>query len=199
MTLTPSDLATITERITGRLRHEGTAALATARSWADTIKAASYGDDKGTNRWEIDPTSGQLVPVPHDPTGDQAVDPDEVAQMHGRLLKLMHQARSVIAEMENIFDQVSPDPSKHPKKLDDKLDDDRWCRSCKADRGRLEPVAVHSDGRIKYRGECRWCHDVKADFGRYPTPELIRKHHTPYVYVTESDYAAAFGHRRKAG
>lgn len=192
MTITSSDLATVLNRLAGRFAHEGESTLSTTRSWADTIRAASYGDDKGSNRWAL--IDGELVPIPNDPTGDQAVDPDEVAQLHQRLRALMRQLHSVAAEVENIMDQASPDPRKHPKRPDDKLDEDRWCQSCKADRGYLEPVSTHDDGRIRYRGECRWCHDFKADTGRYPTPGLLRRRHAGFR-ITEADIATALGRK----
>ena len=194
---TPNELATVLERLAGRLRHEGTEALNTTRSWADTIRAANYSDDHGGNRWETDPDTDEVSPVPNDPTGDQAVNPDAVAQLHGKLTKLIRQGHSLAADMEHILDQASHDPKHHPKRPDDKLDEDRWCRSCKADRGWLEPVAVHPDGRIRYSGECRWCHDYKADMGRYPTPQLLRKRHAGHR-ITEADIAASLNGTKRA-
>lgn len=185
-----TDLAMVLERVSSRARSEGAEADRTTRSWADTIRAASYGDEKGTNRWEVDAATGNVVPVPQDPTGDAAVDPDEVAQMNAQLHKAMRSLHRAAADYENILDQASHDPMKRPHKPDTQLDEDRWCRSCKADRGHLEPVAVHPDGRIRYNGECRWCHDFKAEYGRYPTPTLLRRHHAG-LRISEAHVTAA--------
>lgn len=193
-----NDLATVLHRLTTRTRQEGGKALEVTRSWADTIRAASYGDDKGGNRWELDPLTLELHAVPDDPTGEAVVEPDLVAQLHDRLHSLYRQMRKVAADIENIYDQASPDPEKHPRIPDDGLDEDRWCSSCMQDRGRLVPVAVHGDGRVRFKGLCRWCHDFIADYGRRPTPELIRKHHAPYVNVTETDIHRSLGIKKKA-
>lgn len=192
---THTDLAVVLERLTIRARQEGDEADRTTRSWADTIRAARYGEATTGNRWYLDEATNELSPMPNDPTGDQAVDPDEVAQLNSRLRKLVSTLRSAAAEYENILDQASHDPRKHPKRPDDKLDEDRWCRSCKADRGHLEPVAVHPDGRIRYKGECRWCHDFKAEYGRYPSPTLLRRRHAGHR-ITEADVDAALGKGR---
>lgn len=196
---TPSsdEFAFIVRRMLGRWDHEGLSALQTTRSWADTIKAANYSDDKGGNRWEEDPLTGEVHPVPQDPTGDQAVAPDAVAQMYGKLQKLMREIRSRCADIEHIMDQASHDPKKHPKRPDDKLDEDRWCKSCMTDRGWLEPVAVHPDGRIRYKAECRWCHDYRADTGRPPTLGLLRKRHAGQR-ITEADILNALAPQSKS-
>lgn len=194
---TPKELAMIADRIAGRLNGEGDHALHVTREWADTIRAASYGEDKGGNRWEVDPLTLEVHPVPNDPTGESVTDPDEIAQIHSKLRKAMRQLRSAASDIEGILDQTSPDPSKHPRKPDDPMDDDRWCSSCKQDRGRLTPVAVHPDGRVRYKGLCRWCHDFITDYGRRPTATLIAKHHTPYVNVTEADVSRALGIKAK--
>jgi hypothetical protein len=193
-----SDWTMILLRLVGRTRRETARALDTTRSWADTIRAASYGEDKGGNRWEIDPVTLEIHPMPNDPTGERVVAPDDVAQLHDRLYRLYRQIRSTASEIENILDQASPDPAKHPRKPDDQVSEDRWCTSCMQDRGRLEPVAVHSDGRVRYKGLCRWCHDFITDHGRRPTPSLIAKHHTPYVNVTPTDIDRALGRTKKA-
>ena len=189
---THRDLATILERLMIRAAQEGDEADRTTRSWADTIKAARYGEATTSNRWWLDKDTGEVYPVPNDPTGDQAVDPDEVAQLNARLHRLVRTLRSAAAEYEHILDQASHDPAKHPKRPEDKLDEDRWCRSCKADRGHLEPVAVHPDGRIRYKGECRWCHTFKAEYGRYPSPTLLRKRHAGQR-INEADITQALG------
>lgn len=188
-----SDLAVVAERITQRVRMEGAKALTTTRSWADTIRAASYGEDKGGNRWEIDPLTLEVHPVPDDPTGEAVIAPDDIAQLHDRLRRHHRELRKVIAEIENIYDQASPNPALHPRRPDAEIDEDRWCSSCKQDRGRLTPVAVHNDGRVRFKGLCRWCHNFITEHGRRPTPGLIAKHHTPYVYVTETDIERALG------
>lgn len=197
MTPDADEFAHVLNRLAGRFHHEGSEALRTTRSWADTIKAANYSDDKGGNRWEEDPDTGEVHPVPPDPTGDQAVSPDAVAQMHSRLTKLMREIRSRCIDAEHILDQASHDPTKHPKRPDDKLDEDRWCKSCKTDRGWLEPVAVHPDGRIRYSGECRWCHDYRTDTGRPPTIGLLRKRHGGQR-ITEADILAALAPQSKS-
>lgn len=193
-----ADLVMVLMRLVGRARSEGAGALKVTRSWADTIRAASYGDDKGGNRWELDPVTLEVHPIPNDVTGESVVDPDELVKMHDHLKGLYRKITSLAHEVEHIYDQTNPDPSKHPRKPDTELDADRWCTSCVQDRGRLTPVAVHPDGRVRYKGLCRWCKDFITDYGRRPTPALIAKHHSPYVHVTEDDINRAFGIRSKA-
>jgi hypothetical protein len=196
--LTSTDLAVTLERMALRLRSEGDKALKTTREWADTIRAVSYDANKGDNRWEKDEETGAVVaPLGYsDPTGKQVVEPDEVAQLYSKLRRLMRQLRSAAADAEHILDQANHDPKRRPTRPDDPVDEDRWCTSCMQDRGRLEPVAVHPDGRVRFKDCCRWCHDFTADYGRRPTAELVRKHHTPYVNVTEDDINRAFGWTR---
>lgn len=198
------DFVMVLARGLGRARAEGDHSLKVTRSWAEVIRAASYGDDKGGNRWEMDPITLEVHPVPDDPTGEAVVDPDELVKMHDHLKDLYRKIGGLLHEVEHIYDQTNPDPAKHPRRPDDELDPDRWCTSCVQDRGRLTPVAMHPPtedhphGRVRFKGLCRWCHDFIADYGRRPTASLIRKHHTPYVNVTETDVARALGRKQKA-
>lgn len=193
---TPSDVARILNRLAGRVNTEMPKALKVTLSWADTIRAATYGEDQGGNRYSDcsnPPCANCPHPMPQDPTGEAAVNPDIVAQLHPTLRKHMRMLVSIAANVEHILDQASPDPTKHPRLPDSPIDEARWCTSCMQDRGRHQPVAVHRDGRVRYKGLCAWCHDFIADYGRRPTASLIAKHHTPYVNVTEGDVLRALG------
>lgn len=197
---TPHDVAMVLNRLALRVNREGKKALKITLSWADSIRAASYGEDQGGNRYSDcsnPPCKDCPHPMPQDPTGEGAINPDEVAQLHATLKKQLRTLLATAANVEHILDQADPDPTKHPRLPDAPLDESRWCTSCMQDRGRLHPVAVHSDGRVRFKGLCAWCHGFIADYGRRPTASLIAKHHTPYVHVTEGDVLRALGIGKK--
>lgn len=130
-----------------------------------------------------------------DPTGNAAI-----ANLSSNTLK--HRLDTAVKTFERAATTLTltilnavKDHQQHERDRDE-LDVDNgpgvdWCASCYRDNQHLEPVAVHRDGRIKYRGSCDWCYSFAAKHHREPPVALLDIHHQK-GRVSEADIIRAF-------
>lgn len=180
------------------LNRAGTTAWETSEAWKRGASTANYDPEVGGNRWEQD-SEGQVWAVPSDPTGDAALTPEQV-HAHEELVAALD---TYLKSADRIVELVA---MATPRKLNQISDRDRlaaqvaaegWCASCYRNGGKLQPQAMHPDGRVKYQGSCRWCKEFEQEYGRKPPLSLLEKRHAGRS-VTLDDIAKALGYAKSA-
>ena len=72
-----------------------------------------------------------------------------------------------------------------------------WCLACWKDAKYHSPVALHPDGRRRFKGLCRWCGEFKAANGFEPPTWLLHEKHRGQAITTGMVANAATEHQRE--
>ena len=123
-----------------------------------------------------------------DPTGNAGIGPDRSAADLRRMRRLIETAIGAIEAATALAagypTQVHPPADVEPTPGED------WCLACWKDAKYHSPVALHPDGRRRFKGLCRWCGEFKAANGFEPPTWLLHEKHRG-EHVTEGMVANA--------
>lgn len=195
----------------------------TARLWRDYGAKA----DEVTRGWESGPRSPALEPsggarykpcdeqnpctdcphpVPSDPTGEAALEVEELAQRHVQLLAAVKATTNDTYWMRRIVKEAVPAarlaiPAQVNESREE-LSRAGWCVSCYRVDKRCEPIATQVNKRTGktetvYADFCWWCGRFVAEWRDIlgaqgmPPIELVRIHHTHGKRVTEAKVVEA--------
>lgn len=164
------------------LERDGTTVWATTAAWQHGARAAVADPDSGGNRWWTDPDTGEVFPVPHDPTGDNATNPDPAADIHDRLLRTLTTIETTGHTLLDLLHAATPrrpiTPARDRRHTQAQLIAEGWCTSCHRHDQHLTPIEVRPDGSRYYATMCRWCGSFTADYRRLPPLMLLELRHT---------------------
>jgi len=147
---------------------------------------------------------GEVVQRATDPSGEGATQPDHAAARHRRYIRCLALVSKLEAELYHLAKNQPAEASERPS-----LDDDPHgpgeghCISCYRLDRRHEPIAMHTDGRKRYKDKCRFCGDFRATTvdpendpdGYDPSLEMLEAWHAPGKIVTEDMVKAAKSER----
>lgn len=160
-------------------------------------RAASYTPPSGPSSDRDDPgaADGEVATGHHDPTGDAAISGDRAAKDLRRLRFLVDQRVRITMELDAL---IASYPTQHQQSADvEPTPGEDWCLACWKDAKYHSPVALHPDGRRRFKGLCRWCGEFKAANGFEPPTKLLEVKHRG-EHVTEGMVIEARAeHRRK--
>jgi hypothetical protein len=153
-------------------------------------RAASYTPPSGPGSDREDPgaADGEVATGHHDPTGDAAITGDQAAKDLRRLRFLVDQRVRITMELDAL---IASYPTQHQQRADvEPTPGEDWCLACWKDAKYHSPVALHPDGRRRFKGLCRWCGEFKAANGFEPPTWLLHEKHRGQS-VTEGMVAVA--------
>lgn len=164
--ITPADVPRVAAvvRLAGELLEmHGALMLTLTGDWAAGAKAANLDPTTRGNRWDVDRDTGEVSPVPSDPTGEAVVAQrraDLAGELQTRLARLIEDAQWV-RDTAHVLAPIVPPSTMNAK-------DDLWCAH------HLKVGLCE----IRHRNDlCRWCSDFMALWSVRPPVGLLRDRH----------------------
>lgn len=163
-------------RLTGELLEaNGSRAVHATASWLPGPRSANLDPDAGGWRYEeiTNPDgSTDMMPIPNDTTGEQALRGDPYTGTNGRLVSLVLLADQINGELRRMLYAACPQntmPESFEPDTPAQVSAAGWCVSCHRDSGYCEPVSMRPDGTRRYRDYCTWCGTYVAEARKQQT------------------------------
>lgn len=130
-----------------------------------------------TSHDDTEPPTGH-----RDPAGNAGIGPDRSAADLRRMRRHIETAITALEQASALAATYPTDVHQRPDVEPTPGED--WCLACWKDAKYHSPVALHPDGRRRFKGLCRWCGEFKAANGFEPPTWLLHEKHRGQ-FVTE--------------